>query len=219
MRKVKPKSYDYIEKLAPAETAMMQQARLNSEKLGLETISISSTEANLIKFHLQSIQAAKVVEVGTLTGLSALHILSVLPEKGFLWTLEKSEEHQKLAETVLAEEIKKNRCRIVVGDAREKLSELSNEGPFDAVFIDGNKAAYLDYFNWACDNTCVGGLILVDNVFLAGAVWGEETQQKFNSKQIKTLQDMNHKAFTDSRLVSVIVPTEEGLLICKKRKK
>ncbi len=217
MRKLTPKSYDYIEKLAPLENELMQTARKNSEQLGLDTISISATEANLIKFHLKSINAKKIVEIGTLTGLSALHILSVIPDGGKLWTLEKSEQHASLAQSVLQNEISNQRCEILIGDAREKLAALTPAGPFDAVFIDGNKAAYLDYFNWACENIREGGLILVDNIFLVGAVWGAETTQKFNAKQIRTLQDMNEKAFSDKTLISMIVPTEEGLLVCKKQ--
>ncbi len=217
MRKVKPKSYDYIEKLLNSESELMQKARSNSEKLGLETISISAAEAALIRYHLESICAVKVVEIGTLTGLSALHILSALPEHGQLWTIEKSEEHKALAAAVLQNEISSNRCHLLLGDAREKLTELSQAGPFDAVFIDGNKAAYLDYFDWANAHIRPGGVIIVDNIFLAGAVWGDETSQKFNAKQIKTVQQMNEKAFSDKSLSSVIIPTEEGLLICKKQ--
>jgi predicted O-methyltransferase YrrM len=217
MRKVRPKSYDYIEKLATPESSIMHQARKNSEALGLQTISVSATEAALIKFHLESISAVKVVEIGTLTGLSALHILSVLPANGKLWSIEKSQEHFNLAAQVLQQEMTEGRCQILLGDAKEKLAELKNIGPFDAVFIDGNKAAYLDYFNWAFENIRPGGLVIVDNVFLAGAVWGGETTQRFNAKQIKTVQDMNQLAFTNRTLSSVIVPTEEGLLICKKQ--
>ncbi|MBC7741060.1 MAG: class I SAM-dependent methyltransferase [Bdellovibrionaceae bacterium] len=211
-----PKSYEYIEKLMASETEMMQQARAYSQQLGLEAISISATEASLIGFQLQMINAKKVVEVGTLTGLSALYILRSLPSDGFLWTLEKSPEHVALAEKVLGNDIKAKRCKIILGDAQEKLKELSSLGPFDAIFIDGNKAAYLDYFNWADANIRVGGIIFVDNIFLAGAVWGDETQQKFNFKQINAVQTMNQQAFSSPQLNSVVIPTEEGLLLCRK---
>jgi predicted O-methyltransferase YrrM len=215
MRKTSPKSYDYIEKLLPSESNSMRQAREHSVEIGLDTISISATEARLIQFHLKSIKAEKVLEIGTLTGLSALHILQVLPSDGLLVTVEKSEQHAALAEKVLAQEIAMGRCRILKGDAQEKLQELNHE-IFDAVFIDGNKAAYLDYFNWAIDHLRVGGLVIADNIFLAGAVWGDETKQKFNAKQIAVVQQMNTKAFSDSKLRSVILPTEEGLLITQK---
>lgn len=216
MRKSIPKSYEYIEKLSPGETAKMAEARKNSENLGLAAISISSVEAQIIKFHLSCIMAKKVVEIGTLTGLSALHLLEVLPEDGCLFTLEKSVEHVEFAKKVLKDDLQKKRCRILVGDARETLNEISNEGPFDAVFIDGNKAAYLDYYVWAVKNVRVQGLIFCDNVFLAGAVWGQTTTQNFNPKQIEAVQKMNQIGFSDDRLQSMIIPTEEGLLISRK---
>ncbi len=216
MRKNLPKSYDYIQKLAPAENTLMMEARMHSETLGLQSISISATEAQIIKFYLGTIKPHKVIEIGTLTGLSALHILEVLPSDGKLFTIEKSPEHAGLAGKVLAHDIKNGRCHLMVGDAREKLIELNSEGPFDAVFIDGNKSAYLDYFNWALENTRVNGLIFVDNIFLAGAVWGQATTQKFSEKQILAVQQMNQMAFSNRNLNSVIIPTEEGLLISQK---
>lgn len=217
MRKTNPKSYEYIEKLLGGESALMLRARENSEKLGLGAISISLTEAQLIKFHLSAIQPRRVVEIGTLTGLSALHILEVLPIDGKLYTLEKSVEHANLANNVLQDPIQNQRCEIIVGDAQESLKILSSKGPFDAVFIDGNKGAYLEYFNWAVENVRAGGLIFVDNIFLAGAVWGDQTKQRFNTKQIGVVQQMNQLAFEDPKKIrSVIVPTEEGLLIAQK---
>ena len=216
MRKNKSKSYEYIENLIGAESEAKQTARTNSEKLGLGAISLSSVEAGLLSFLVDQIKAEKIVEIGTLTGLSALYLLEKADTKSFLWTLEKEEKHAEMAAQVLQNYISENRCEILVGDAREKLQELSSKAPFDLIFIDGNKAAYLDYFNWAEQNIRVGGLIVLDNVFLAGSVWGDTSQQKFNDKQIKTLQSVNEKAFKTPHFNSVMIPTEEGLLICKK---
>ncbi len=216
MRKSLPKSYQYIEKLLPAETEMMLIARENSEKIGLEQISISTAEAQIIKFYLASLSARKVIEIGTLTGLSALHLLQILPQESLLITFEKSEIHAELAGRVLNSEIQSGRCRLIVGDARENLNEINDEGPFDAVFIDGNKSAYLEYYNWAVKNVREGGLIFVDNVFLGGAVWDEQTLQRFNSKQVESVHRMNLTAFSSPELISVIIPTQEGLLISRK---
>lgn len=216
MRKTKPKSYQYIENLSENENITQLKARENSEKLGLGAISISKAEAQILQFLITTTQAKKVVEIGTLTGLSALYILECLNADAYLWTLEKSSEHANLATEVLAPYIKKDQCKILIGDAKEKLQELSTEAPFDVVFIDGNKAAYLDYFNWAIENIKVGGLIIADNVFLAGAVWGDQTAQKFNEKQVRIVNEMNQLAFSNKKLKSIILPTEEGLLVCKK---
>ena len=206
------KSYEYIESLHPTENETMQKSRKSSETLGLNAISLSATEGRLIQFFISSSGAKKVVEIGTLTGLSALYILQALPADGKLWTLEKSTQHAELAAEVLTDK----RCHILVGDAEMKMQELNSEGPFDTIFIDGNKAAYLTYFRWAFENIRPGGIILVDNVFLSGAVWGEQTTQRFNEKQITAVKKMNQLAFENPSLFSVIVPTDEGLLVSRK---
>lgn len=216
MRKQNPKSYDYIETLIPPETAVMTQARDHAKGLGLEAISVSAPEAQLIAWFIKSNNCKSAVEIGTLTGLSAVYILNALPSDGKLWTLEKSPEHIEKAQAVLAAEIKNGRCEIVAGDALENLPLLNSKGPFDAIFIDGNKAAYLKYFDWALENIAQEGIILVDNIFLAGAVWGDQTLQRFNEKQTTAVQTMNKRAFSTVGLTSTIIPTAEGLLICKK---
>lgn len=216
MRKNKSAAYLYVESLSEKEDERKLKAREHAEKLGLEAISLSVAEAQLLRFLLQPYAGGKVVEIGTLTGLSAAYITDSLTQNGRLWTLEKSSEHAHLAADVLADFIQSGQCQILTGDARDQLQVLQSEAPFDAVFIDGNKAAYLNYFNWACAHVRPGGLIVADNVFLSGAVWGEKTQQKFGDKQIAAVKEMNSRAFADRSLLSAIVPTEEGMLICKK---
>lgn len=206
-----------MEMLIGAESASKQAARTAADQLGLGIISLSSVEASLLRALTDLSNAKKIVEIGTLTGLSALAVLEGNQTAGLkLWTLEKSAEHAAAACKVLDSYIRDGRCEVVVGDAREKLESLVSNGPFDLVFIDGNKAAYLDYFNWAVRNVKPGGLIVADNVFLSGAVWGDPTEQKFNEKQIGAVKKMNELAFAEKNLKSFFIPTEEGMLVCKK---
>ncbi len=212
MRNVRPKSYEYIESLLPTENQHMFKSRQAAESIGLNAISLSATEGQILKFFVGVSQPKKIIEIGTLTGLSANYFLSAMPADGIIWTLEKSEKHAHLAQMAIDDK----RCRIIIGDALENLPKLKPEGPFDMIFIDGNKAAYLKYFDWALENINSQGMILVDNVFLSGAVWGAETDQNFNEKQIEAVRTMNQKAFADKTLVSAIIPTAEGLLISRK---
>ncbi len=217
MRKQNPKSYDYITSLLPLESENMRLSRQAAEQLKLGGISLSGVEGQMLHFFIRSIGAKKVVEIGTLTGLSAQYILNALPQDGYLWTLEKSQQHADLAASSLDVAIKNNRCEIIVGDALINLPKIERHSPFDAVFIDGNKAAYLDYYKWAVACVRPGGVIIVDNTFLSGAVWGEATEQKFGEKQISAVKEMNALAFQNETLHSAMIPTTEGLLITFKK--
>lgn len=213
MRHDKQPSYKYIENCYGPENEQMQLSRKFADQLGLGGISVSQTEAHLMGFLVSLIKPKKVVEIGTLTGLSCQYFLQSLQQDGIVYTLEKSTEHIELSSQALKPWIDRGQAVIVAGDAREELPKLSAQGPFDAIFIDGNKAAYKDYWMWAKSNIRSGGMILIDNVFLAGAVWGDTSKQKFSDKQIATVKDMTSDVFADANFTASFVPTEEGLIV------
>ena len=217
MRKEIPAQQVYIESLLPKESSPKITARDFSEKLGLAGISISPSEAHLIQFLLRLSCPTKVVEIGTLTGLSASYFLEALPSNGKLWTFEKSSQHAEMATQVLASPIQNGQCEIRLGDALLELPKIESDGPFDAIFIDGNKAAYYQYWKWAEKNLAAKGLIVIDNVFLAGAVWGDLSQQKFNEKQISEVRKMNEEILRHPAFSSCFIPTSEGLLVAYKK--
>lgn len=210
-------SYAYIENCYQLENEHMQLSRKFADQLGLGGISVSHTEAHLMAFLIGLIKPKKVVEIGTLTGLSCQYFLQLLQQDGIVYTLEKSTEHIALASQALKPWIDVGQCVIVAGDAREELPKLSSQGPFDAIFIDGNKAAYKDYWMWAKNNIRSGGMILIDNVFLAGSVWGDLSKQKFSDKQVQTVKEMTKDVFADANFTASFVPTEEGLLIAVRK--
>jgi predicted O-methyltransferase YrrM len=217
MRKVQSPIYNYIESQTSPEADDKVLARKLSEQIGLEAISISATEASLIQFISHLVRPSKIVEIGTLTGLSSLYFLETLKPDGHLWTFEKSSEHAALAAQSLAKYIKNQQCTIVLGDAVQMLPTIDDQGPFDVIFIDGNKAAYYEYWQWAQKNIQKGGVIFVDNAFLAGSIWGDNSLQRFNEKQISNVKKMTSEIFADSNFVSSFVPTTEGLLMARRK--
>ncbi|XGC81203.1 O-methyltransferase [Bdellovibrio bacteriovorus] len=205
---------NYMGSLLSEESDLKKQSRQFADELGLGRISISPAEAQLIKTLVRMHGCKKFVEIGTLTGLSAQYIVEALPAGGELWTLEKDEKHGAMASQVFSKMDQANKkIHLVMGDAREELEKLSALGPFDGVFIDGNKAAYFDYLTWSEKNLRSGGLILADNIFLSGSVWGEATQQKFSEKQVKIMNEFNRRLADPNLFESAIVPSYEGLYI------
>jgi len=198
--------------------ALMLSAREKAQELGLLGISLSFSEASLLTLMVQLGKCRKFVEIGTLTGFSSLAIFEGLEAHGKLWTFEKNPLHSQIADEILQQAAKDSgkSVQVITGDAEVQLSSIEGQGPFDGIFIDGNKAAYLKYLNWAEKNVKPGGLIIADNVFLQGTVWGEESE-KFNSKQIEVMKEFNKRLSDPEKYLFSLVPTTEGLIIAQKR--
>lgn len=216
MRVQSSKTYSYINSLIQ-ESSFQQEARENAKKLAKEAISLSPVEASILRLLAFSLRPRKLVEIGTLTGLSALYLAEALVDGGEVWTFEKESQHATLARGVFAKTPHAGRIHLVEGDARESLSQIEKQGPFDLVFIDANKAAYVDYMTWAQTHLHSGGMIVADNVFLGGTVWGDNSEGPFNSKQTQVMQEFNKKLMQDPQYMTCILPTEEGLLVACKR--
>jgi predicted O-methyltransferase YrrM len=204
----------YFDSLSSGTNPLLQKAREAATGLGLQRISLGDLELGILKTWVLSHGCKSFIEVGTLTGASGLAILGGMPEGAKFWTLEHEQKHADLANPVLQEaaRAKNQQCKIVVGDAREKLSEIAGEGPFDGIFIDGNKAAYGDYLAWAEKNVRKGGIIIADNVFLGGAVLGE-TNDKFSAKQVQVMKEFNQRLMNEDLFASCLIPTSEGMFV------
>jgi predicted O-methyltransferase YrrM len=209
----------YLFHLYPHEpNDLFHQARQAAVALNKAAISLSHNEARLMACLIRSHGCKKVVEIGTLTGASALWILQGMGPGGSLWTLEKDPQHAQAARHIFQQYEQAHSDRqihLVEGDARETLKSLGADGPFDGIFIDGNKAAYLDYLNWAEAHLEKGALILADNVFLGGAVFTGNTAQ-FSKKQIEVMRAFNERLADPEKYFSAIVPTGEGLFVAVK---
>ena len=205
---------NYLQNLFADEASpLFAKARESSDELGKTPISISAVEGRLISTLIRSHGCKKFVEIGTLTGYSALWIASSLAPGGKLWTFEKDKKHAAHAKQVLSQYQKQHPgidLQVVEGDAMATLASIESEGPFDGIFIDGNKSAYVDYLNWAEKNLAPGALILADNIFLGGSVFSGNMAQ-YSKKQIAIMRTFNDRLADSKNYVSCIIPTEEGL--------
>jgi predicted O-methyltransferase YrrM len=207
----------YFHSVFSSKDPWLDKAKKAAAGLKLGHISLGDAERAILQTVIHSHGCRKFIEIGTLTGASGLAILAGMPMGSRLWTFEKEPQHAELAEPILkkAAEERGLECEIVLGDAQMRLFEVEEKGPFDGIFIDGNKTAYMDYLKWAEKNIQEGGLIVADNVFLDGGVFGEPTE-KFSDKQISIMQEFNKRLFDKTRYQSCLIPTQEGLLVSVK---
>ncbi|MFF6995498.1 O-methyltransferase [Streptomyces sp. NPDC008313] len=138
----------------------------------LPDIGVSRSQGKLLHVLALVQRAERILEIGTFGGYSSIWLARALPPGGRLVTIEWERSFAETAAGHLARAGVADRVDQRVGRALDILPDLAKAGekPFDLVFIDANKADTPEYFTWALDLSRPGGVIVVDNVVLGGAV-------------------------------------------------
>lgn len=185
-------------------------------KHDLDFMAVSAYEARILQFLIRGFGVKKIVEVGTLFGFSTVAMAKALPADGQIITLEKSPENHAQAQKLFQQSSVSGKITALCGDGDVLLKEIENRGPFDMVFIDANKAGYVNYLKWAEKNVRSGGLIVGDNTFLFGALWGQTRDRNINEKQIDVMHEFNRCLADPKRYNSILIPTTEGMTVAQK---
>lgn len=200
----------YIRELYAPETALLVQIREALAKQNL-SIHVSPEEGKLLQLLVRMQGAKQIVEIGTLGGYSALWMAAGLPKGGHITTFEKSPERAAMARKHFAASPYAKHITLVEGDAHAALRD--HKQSVDMVFIDAEKTGYPDYLQWAEEVLPVGGLLIADNTFLFGAVYGKIPEGE--AKMWQAMRQFN--ARVAEAFDALILPTEEGLSIALKR--
>jgi caffeoyl-CoA O-methyltransferase len=175
---------------------------------GMPAIQLGPEEARLVGVLLELVGARRVVEIGALAGYSAIRIARALPAGGRLWTLEADPKHAAVARGNLEAAGVSDRVTLLEGAALDLLPSLERDAPFDAVFVDADKANYDLYGRWAAKNLRSGGLLLADNAYLFGRLLEESVEsaalRRFHEESVRTFD-------------TACIPTPDGLLLGVKR--
>jgi caffeoyl-CoA O-methyltransferase len=160
-------------RVAPAGEAAPPVARTPAEKRVLQTIdeivkagdlyqNVPAADGRMLRILTEAVNAKRVVEVGTSTGISGLWFCLALEKTGGeLTTFELDETRAALARRHFDKAGVEGRIKLVEGDAHEKIASLRD--PIDIVFLDAEKEGYVDYLNKLLPLVRPGGLILAHN--------------------------------------------------------
>ncbi|MBN1831420.1 MAG: class I SAM-dependent methyltransferase [Deltaproteobacteria bacterium] len=126
-------------------------------------LNVSMDDGRLLRLLTETMDAKHVVEIGTSNGYSSLWLLMALHTTGGkLTTFEIDPEKIKLAANNFKKAGVDHLVTIVEGDAHEEVKKI--KGPIDLLFIDADKAGYLDYLNKLLPLVRPGGLIVSHNM-------------------------------------------------------
>ena len=202
------KTGEYISALFAPEDSLLVSLREEADRTGLPPIAVSADEGRLLQVLLTSIGARRVLEVGTLGGYSAIWMGRALPDDGELVSIEIEQKHAEFARRYIERAGLSNKIEVRVGRALEVLPSLDGER-FDAVFIDADKEPMPTYFDWALRLSRPGGLVIADNTLWGGKVLDDAE----NDEKTRAVREFNRKMATDPRILSILVPTHDGVAI------
>jgi predicted O-methyltransferase YrrM len=174
-----------------------------SEAAGLPSINVSPTQGKLLMLMGQVVGARSILEVGTLGGYSAIWLARGLSPGGYLITLESDEKYAAVARANFSRASLSGVVDLRLGPALGTLPAIAAEGkgPFDLIFIDGDRPHYPEYFEWALKLARPGTLIITDNVVRDGAV----TDPSSSDTGVQGVRRFNQAAATESRAVTTAI--------------
>ena len=168
-------------------------------------------EAALLTMLARLMGARSALEVGTFTGYGAISIARGLADDGRLTVLELREEYADIARRNLEQAGLADRVDFILGPAEESLAAMPEEPQFDFVYLDADKTGYPGYYDLILPRMVPGGLLLIDNVLLRGAVLDPQDDRS------RTVDDLNNRITADDRVDSVMVLVADGLTLVRKR--
>jgi caffeoyl-CoA O-methyltransferase len=191
----------------PYMAALAEETRANLDRPQMLT---GTVEGRFLEMLVWATGARRVLELGTYSGYSALSMAAALPDGGEVVTCEVSDEHADFAQRHIDATPYRDRIRILRGPALESLASL--DGPFDLVFIDADKANYVNYYEAALPKLADRGLIAADNTLWSGQVADPDD----DSETTAAIRGFNDHVRADERVVSVMLTVRDGVTLIRR---
>ena len=172
-------------------------------------------EGQFLKFLVHLTKAQRVLEIGMFTGYSALAMAEALPADGEVVACEVDAYVAEFAQKCFQESPAGHKISVKVAPALETMKQLAAAGEvFDLVFIDADKAGYIDYLDLLLTTGLLApnGLICADNTLMQGQPYLSGTATANGAAIAK----FNQALVDDPRVEQVLLPLRDGLTLIRR---
>ncbi|WP_346237173.1 O-methyltransferase [Niabella insulamsoli] len=194
-----------------AEDALLAEINAFTQQHHAEPHMLSGhVQGQLLKMISCMIRPARILEIGTFTGYSALCLAQGLTETGEIHTIEFRETTAAIARRFFDKSALKHQIKLHTGQAAAIIPELKEQ--WDLVFIDADKPGYIDYFELVFPHVKKNGFILADNIFFHG----EALKENAKGKSAKAIRQFNKFISDRTDIEKLVLTIRDGLYLIRK---
>ncbi|MBR5566119.1 MAG: O-methyltransferase [Roseburia sp.] len=190
------------------------------EKEAIETYVpiIRKEMQNFLKMLLAIKKPARILEVGTAIGFSAILMAEYNPANCHITTIENYEKRIPIARENFKRVGKEQQITLLEGDAAEVLKTI--EEPFDFIFMDAAKGQYIHFMPEVLRLLKKDGILVSDNVLQDGDIIESRYVVTRRNRTIhKRMRDYLYQLTHHEELVTSILPIGDGITISVKHEK
>lgn len=161
-------------------------------------------------------QPKAILEIGTAIGYSAYRMAKACQHSQVV-TIDINEDRLVVAKEFLSNTDEVERIHIVHGDACDEVEQLRKHAPYDFIFIDATKGQYRHYFDTFFPMLASNGVIVSDNVFFKGMVFGQNQVNEKYRTMIKKLRAYNEYLANHPECTTSFYAVGDGLAVSIKK--
>ena len=202
---------DYLHSLESSQGVLLDT--IEKEALKAYVPIIKRETASLLRTMVAALKPARILEIGTAVGYSALLMCQAMPRECHITTIEKYGKRIPVARRNFKKAGEEGRITLLEGDADELLKELEGRS-FDLVFMDAAKGQYLHWLPLLLKVMPVGAVLISDNVLQDGDIVEsrfavQRRDRTIHSRMREYLHTLKHM----EELETAVIPIGDGVTI------
>lgn len=204
----------YINSLDTGNTELLEC--IEQEALRTDVPVIRKETQGCLKLLLALKKPARILEVGTAVGFSAVFLKTYNPVDCTVTTIENYEKRIPAARANFERAGMEGGITLLEGDAAVILKTLS--GPYDMIFMDAAKGQYLSFLPDVLRLLAKDGMLVSDNILQDGDIIESRyavlrRNRTIHKRMRMYLYELTHHA----QLVTAVLPVGDGLAVSSKK--
>lgn len=204
----------YINSLDTGNTTILDE--IEKEAIDTYVPIIRKEMQSFLKLILAIKKPARILEVGTAVGFSAILMAEYNPVSCEITTIENYEKRIPIARGNFKRAGKDGMITLLEGDAAEVLKTLNE--PYDFIFMDAAKGQYIHFLPEILRLLAEDGVLVSDNVLQDGDIIESRFAVTRRNRTIhKRMRDYLYELTHHENLVTSVLPIGDGITVSTRK--